>query len=499
MIRKNLCLLALASSMALAIGGANAQESSALIDALVRKGVLTDQEAEEIRADLSKEFATSPAGKINIGSWVQELRLGGDLRLRYQYDDQERQVASSNHVDQRSRWRFRLRLNADFKLANNFYGGVQLSTGQAADSGNQTFENGFDDYNIFISKAFLGWRPIDGIDIIAGKQDNPLYTTDLVWDPDITPTGLVEKVELHKLFGWGSGGETVGYSKEGKAPPPPPEEPPSPLKFELSFIAGQYIFDDNLEYGEFDDTRTLDNDAANDAYYFVEQLKFGVKGKNWSFTIAPGFLATNAAAVLGLTGERQFNDQLGDEIADNNFFVLGATRDLYILTVPGDFTIRAGDLPITLYWDFAYNVAGDDRFDLYEIDPVTGDLDPIVDANGNRVSPSITDNLAWLVGIRIGQNKKPGDWSVFGDFRQVGISSIDPNINDSDWALSNLNMQGFKFGAAYSFTDFLTAAITGFVTWNLTEDLVGGQVTGNNAIGRANTVKTLQVDLSYRF
>ena len=122
----------------------------------------------------------------------------------------------------------------------------------------------------------------------------------------------------------------------------------------------------------------------------------------------------------------------------------------------------------------------------------------------SRISPSFSDNLAWLVGIQLGQNKKQGDWSLFGNFRQVGLTSIDPNINDSDWAVSNLNMQGFKFGLAYNLTDFAVFAVTGYITWNLTENLYGGaantpsNITGAG-IARDSTANTVQVDLNMQF
>src|ERR1700740_3430159 len=55
---------------------------------------------------------------------------------------------------QRDRWRFRLRLNADFKLAGNFFGGVQLSTSDNRDAvtGNATLTGGYDNYSIYISR-----------------------------------------------------------------------------------------------------------------------------------------------------------------------------------------------------------------------------------------------------------------------------------------------------------------------------------------------------------
>src|SRR5687768_1089471 len=83
--------LAIAAGFSLGLS-AFAQEAGALVDALVKKGILTDQEAEEIRADMSKEFATTPAGKLNLNSSVTEMKLYGDLRLRYQYDNKDGQL-----------------------------------------------------------------------------------------------------------------------------------------------------------------------------------------------------------------------------------------------------------------------------------------------------------------------------------------------------------------------------------------------------------------------
>jgi hypothetical protein len=85
----------------------------------------------------------------------------------------------------------------------------------------------------------------------------------MFWDPDIYPQGLVERIDFDKLFGWNSGGKPVTYSKEGKAPPPPPAKRKS--AFELSLIAGQFIFYDNAE-------SQFDSDLHTDSYLFEEQF-----------------------------------------------------------------------------------------------------------------------------------------------------------------------------------------------------------------------------------
>jgi polyhydroxyalkanoate synthesis regulator phasin len=251
MTQKTLHARALLGLIILSAGSLYAQQDQALIDALVRKGILSQKEARQIQAEVQKEAVqpTAPSeSKIKLGDWVQELKLYGDIRLRYQYDTEQPQIPPAplqtdySNVSQRSRWRFRLRLNADFKLADNFFGGFGLQTNAAADSANQTYTQGFDNYGIFINKAYLGYAPIDGITVIAGKQTNPFYTTDLFWDPDINPQGLVERIDFHKLFNMTFG--ESGYAKDGKAPVAPPPEP-ARNALEVSLIAGQLIFYDN--------------------------------------------------------------------------------------------------------------------------------------------------------------------------------------------------------------------------------------------------------------
>jgi hypothetical protein len=61
----------------------------------------------------------------------------------------------------------------------------------------------------------------------------------------------------------------------------------------------------------------------------------------------------------------------------------------------------------------------------------------------------------------------------------VGISSIDPNLNSSNFALSNLNTEGFEINLAYNFTDFLTAVLTVYYSEALNRNLYGGFATGN--------------------
>jgi len=478
--------LTVALGATLLAADAGAADQSALLRILERKGILTSSEAAAVQEELAAEEAAgqSATDKIKLSDSITELKLYGDLRLRYQYDNRDSQVDPapigtdedrSPSGTQQSRWRFRLRLGAEVKLGEQWFGGFELSTAQASDSGNQTFENGFDDYAIFISRAYLGWKPNDVFTITAGKIPNPFYTTELVWDADITPTGVAEVIKFHELF---AAEPESGFSKDGKSLVAQKTSKP----WELSLIAGQFIFDDNAE-------SSSDNDESTDAYLFHTQLVGSYKiSKDVKATIAPGWLVYNAGSATGLTNAQPFNDSPT---------VSGATRNINLLLAPGDVSFKVGNTKAKFLWDFAYNVEGRKRYeDIYNLVTIR---DPAVDSDDFRSNHKAVDDIAFLAGFQFGENKKAGDWSLLGYYRQAGVSSIDPNLNDSDFAASRLNTRGFKTSLAYNFADFAVAALTYQYAWNLRDNLTGGEATGGASIADSNAVSIVQLDLSIKF
>jgi hypothetical protein len=569
MILKNIYCWALVGLFALTTSAAFADDQ-ALIDALVRKGILTQKDADKIESEVSKNPAvvTTPSSPLKLAPWIKELKLSGDLRLRYQWDEEQAQEPSAapgiptptpspslknptptltgspngrNHVATRSRWRFRLRLNAEIKFDGGFFGGFSLTTNNFADTNNQTYTGGFQNYGIYISKAFLGWNGYPGLTIIGGKQDNPFYATNLFWNPNIYPQGLVERIDFDQLFGWNSAGEPVSYSKEGKAPPPAPAKHHG--TFELALIAGQFIFYDNNEYN-------FDSDLKNDSYLFEEQLLARYRTDIFSITVAPSLFIANAAGyghdtvANGPAGNFSSVNTGGFTAPAKTDFLqfldgTGEERDLFIVQAPGDITVKVAKVPIKFYWDFVYNFDGGKRFSLLGTagqrattttlfngtslatgsslvitqrdgtnptgSPQAGLYSQVVlnkDGSVNRfidpAQPSNKDKMAWLVGLKIGDNKKTGDLSAYGDYRQVGIAAVDPNLSYDDSMNGRLNFQGFEFGIAYNVTDFLILGVSGRIDWNLT-NLYGGQATRGSGIADDNSWHYIRVDALLKF
>jgi hypothetical protein len=520
MIRHRLRLFVLSVLFALAATGVRADDS-ALLDVLVKKGILTQKEADKLAAEVDKEPVQSQTNslesRLKIGDWVQELDLYGDMRFREAYSTYAVQLPPDNSGKfdkniQRQRLRFRLRLDAAFKLADNFFGGVELSTSDNRNGNtvNATYTSGFDNYNIYISRAFIGWAPIDGLTFVVGKQNNPFYTTELNWQPDMGPTGLVERFDFHRLFGWISGGEPVGYSKEGKAPPPPPAQGGFP--FELSLIAGQFIFYNNNADSSISFNKT-------DSFMFDTQLLGKVKlfGDAVAFTLGPQIQIWNNAG-LGPTGVLA-NGQPNPATSTTATAATGTgaygtlnnaaafpiiTRDEFYIQTPGDITFRLANIPVAIYWDTSYNVWGPQRFtDVYG--PLFADVTyhgksttPIF---SNPVTPSFKDYFAWLVGVKVGQNRKAGDVSLLVDYRQVGIASADPNINSDDFNLSYLNAAGWRASIAINVTDFAVFQVTGWFANNLSRNLYGGYATSPSLfpLANANSSQVVYVDFAVRF
>src|SRR5215469_9556332 len=56
-----------------------------LLDALVKKGVLTQKEATEIKEENTTNIAVLPATKWKISDAIKSIGLFGDVRFRYEF------------------------------------------------------------------------------------------------------------------------------------------------------------------------------------------------------------------------------------------------------------------------------------------------------------------------------------------------------------------------------------------------------------------------------
>ncbi|MDD5585066.1 MAG: putative porin [Candidatus Omnitrophica bacterium] len=188
-----------------------AGEIDILLQKLVDKGVLTPGEAQQIGTETKEQVKKEIAqGKYSsLPGWVQNTKLKGDFRLRYQYDH-AKVLPPTTHTMDTHRARIRARLGLESKVNEKLKVGIGLATGlntgvsttnkDTSRSPNQTLGDGFGKKPISLDYAYAEYTPLPYATFIGGRFKNPLWEPgDLIWDTDINPEGGA--IKLSKKIG----------------------------------------------------------------------------------------------------------------------------------------------------------------------------------------------------------------------------------------------------------------------------------------------------------
>lgn len=131
--------------------------------------------------------------------WLQTMKLRGDVRLRYQFNDNRNKTCNQH------RGRYRLRFFVDAKVNDKVYTGFGFASGSSADprSTNQTFGDNFGKKNLYIDYVFAEYNANDYLAFTAGRTKNPLWMThDMLWDTDVNMEGLSARLNLPLNYNW---------------------------------------------------------------------------------------------------------------------------------------------------------------------------------------------------------------------------------------------------------------------------------------------------------
>ncbi|MCU0791529.1 MAG: OprO/OprP family phosphate-selective porin [Opitutaceae bacterium] len=131
---------------------ASAQDSGPLLDALVRKGILTDQEAEDLRADLSRDYAANNVNATPAGRSTTRMQITGRLQTQYAGLDTDYSAgADASHVNH--------------FLIRRALVGVRGEFGPAW-AGQMVYDFAASRFDT----AFLQWRDVPGITVDVGVR-----------------------------------------------------------------------------------------------------------------------------------------------------------------------------------------------------------------------------------------------------------------------------------------------------------------------------------------
>jgi hypothetical protein len=203
-VKKSVGILsALMCSFLLACPQSFAQsEVNSLVDVLVAKNILTRGEAVQILEDAKSAAQIQQVNAVEQGpSWLANTTFKGDLRLRLQYASKEGQPTATNNPDYRLRTRFRYGFTNT--INDTLTIGAGLATGTNTDSGdprstNETWQDGFENWEFNIDEAYFDWHPYDYFTVIGGKRavgSSMHLASDLLWDGDITLDGGTVKMQ----------------------------------------------------------------------------------------------------------------------------------------------------------------------------------------------------------------------------------------------------------------------------------------------------------------
>jgi hypothetical protein len=449
------------------------------------------------------------ASKWKLSTPITELELYGDVRLRYEYRGGESDddspvanpgagVAGHNDWQERERERYRLRLGLHGTVLDNWFFGVRLETSQNPRSTNVTFgddtsgnsnasSNGpFSKANdgIYVGQAYVGYRGIPDVTLTGGKMANPLLTTLMVWDPDINPEGLAEQWKHTFNIGSTGGEASSSYAKDGKNVAPVSK--PEPLiKLDLFANFAQFVYDDaNPENPLGLRATTTANGGTqlvpnSDAFLLAWQVGARLNfPKSVYFQFAP--------TIYNYTGNGDtFNVhfQGGDPGLTNSASLAQnqtGINSLLVFDVPMELGWKVDQLPMHLFGDFAVNLDGDDR----------------AKAAGH---PGHGDQrYAYQIGAGIGQLKKKHDWQLNVFWQRQDQYALDPNLVDTEFWDSKLNLQGIGVTAGYMLSDAVWLNFTYGYAWQA-DDALGTGGGGDIAINPMNNYQIFQADLNFRF
>lgn len=458
-----LAVSALAVTSALAAASVHAQTADALLDKLVDKGVLTLDEANELREDSKKNFNAGYKVKTGLPDWVTSLRIGGDFRGRYEMFNSDEPTFVDRH-----RFRYRIRPGIVATLRDNFEIGFRLTSGESQGnfggdpiSGNTTFQDNASKKFVYIDQAYGRWQAINGPAFsgafTVGKMENPFVFSDMVFDGDYTPEGLAQQFsyavnKAHKVrFNLGQFAlDEVGASSRDP------------------FLFGAQLRLDSVWSEQIATSIGISGLAITSD----ENLRETPAGAGFTVVDAGGVPRTipGAAASSNVPNIQRGNtrDAAGQLVNNYNPWVADAAITYTLESFPA----YAAKFPIRFGAEYMNNPGADDR------------------------------NEGYAFGITFGKSGKRGLWDVSYRWKHLEGDAWYEEMTDSDFGglrpavgagrasyASGTNVEGHVFKANYSPFDSLTVGITYF----LAEIIAGTPAGFDEDVGR------LQLDAVWKF
>ncbi|MHC4470231.1 MAG: putative porin [Planctomycetota bacterium] len=425
---RNWLLLVLAPVVLAGLSGAlYAQEETAAGESEASTGeseIVKDllEEMESIQKRLDELEKREPAIDDKVLGWLSRWSFGGDARLRYENTNVE-------HKPTRNRGRVRLRVRASAEVVDDLKVNFQLASGSEDPlSSNQTLGDFSTTKRIGIDIAEIVWTAMERrrqglvVKLAGGKMKVPfavMSESELLWDSDFRPEGAA--LTLRSNAG--------------------------PAEF-FATLGG----------------------------FYVEERSGGADSSLWG--IQGGFTIPIASKLTVGTGYYDYGNIEDQEPFDEDFF--GNSVEETDLDADGDIEVDEGEALFLQDYDLW------EWFAEYRTD--AGDLPVSVFANYvYNVGADSDEDRGYLVGVKLGKVKKPMSW----EFRYIWAvkerDAVFGTFTDSDFGGGGADNKGSEFNAAVGLAKNVKLAASFFL--NKTELSEKGR----------RRYERLQLDLSVKF
>jgi hypothetical protein len=494
------------------------QSSDPLLNLMIKKGLLTEEEAAQVRAEAKTSqtnAASFPASKWVISDAIKSVELFGDVKFRYEYRSAQSASIGGVILD---RYRYALRFGLRGDVMDNFYYGIRLETATNPRSPWDTFATssaaspyvgpfGKSNGGISLGQVYLGWRPESWLEVTFGKMPNPLYTTAMVWDTDINPEGLAEKFNY-------SMGDVDFFATLGQFF----YEDTNPNSVSAGFLN---VFPDGHSTSE----AFLLAWQGGFIYHIDKDMSFKLASTLYNYTghgadsspvsNSPGFsdIFVGQGSPFDANGTQRPGSNSGPpgdngNNADGFFFNQTGINDLLILEFPFQFDFKIARLNARVFGDFAANLDGAARArNAVSAAAATFDI-PNPGQAGFKAQSN--DDKAYQIGFAIGNRDDlglvyggkalKGMWEARAYWQHVEQYALDANLLDSDFFEGRGNLQGVYTALAYSFADNMIGTVRYGYANRINKSLgTGGS---NFDIPQVNPIEQyhlIQLDLTYRF